>query len=319
MNILMITANDPAGMAIAFTNAINRYTEHRCRLITTAEKYGFGFEKDIHLPDIHDDDFGEVEQLLIDADIIHFHVLTDENDSLGPITIRNFIRGKKIIHHHHGHPHFRANPEHYRNKYKRLRRRVLVSTPDLLRLLPEAHWVPNLVPIDDPLLKPRPSGTNGKVVIGQTPTRKELKNTAELVEVVDELHKKSFSGNAIALKIIELLPHRQCLAEKNSCDIIFDHMQGYYGVSSLESLSQGKPVIAGLDDWNIRCIKEFTGAAELPWQVARNEEELKDVLEKMICDRELRLKVGRASRTFMEQHWTEQQALAVLLDVYKSL
>ena len=64
MNILMITANDPAGMGIAFTNAINRYTEHTCRLITTAEMYGLDFEKDIHLPDIHDDDFGEVEHLL---------------------------------------------------------------------------------------------------------------------------------------------------------------------------------------------------------------------------------------------------------------
>lgn len=52
----MITENDPAGMGIAFANAINRYTEHTCRLITTAEKYGFAYEMDIHLPDIEDDD-----------------------------------------------------------------------------------------------------------------------------------------------------------------------------------------------------------------------------------------------------------------------
>ena len=45
MNILMITANDPAGMGIAFTNAVNRYTEHTCRLITTTEMYGLDFEE----------------------------------------------------------------------------------------------------------------------------------------------------------------------------------------------------------------------------------------------------------------------------------
>ena len=31
-----------------FTKAINEHTEHTCRLITTAEKYCFNFEKDIH-------------------------------------------------------------------------------------------------------------------------------------------------------------------------------------------------------------------------------------------------------------------------------
>ena len=97
MNILMITDNDPAGMGIAFTNAINRYTEHRCRLISTAEKYGFDYETDIHLPDIKDDNFDEVEALLKEADIIHFHLLRDENSHLGPLVIKDYIKGKKIF------------------------------------------------------------------------------------------------------------------------------------------------------------------------------------------------------------------------------
>ena len=39
MNIVMITDNDPAGMGIAFCNAINRYSNHTCRLITTQELF----------------------------------------------------------------------------------------------------------------------------------------------------------------------------------------------------------------------------------------------------------------------------------------
>src|SRR3989304_2839081 len=147
MNILMITDNDPAGMAIAFASAINRYTEHTCRSITTAEKYGFDYEKDIHLPDIEDDDFGEVEQVLKDADIIHFHVLRDENSHLGPLVIRDYIKGKKILHHHHGHPDYILNKGAYNEKYRRLGRKVIVSTPDLLKIAENATWVPNLVPL----------------------------------------------------------------------------------------------------------------------------------------------------------------------------
>jgi glycosyltransferase involved in cell wall biosynthesis len=314
----MITANDPAGMGIAFTNALNRYTEHRCRLITTAEKYGFGYETDLHLPDILDDDFGEVEQLLKDADIIHFHVLNDENSHLGPFVIRDFIKGKKILHHHHGHPDYLINVAAYNEKYRRLGRKVIVSTPDLLRVAENATWVPNLVPVDDVRYQPRfeDSLPVAPLRICQAPTRKYHKHTEIFTRVFAGLQKKY---PEIEKVIFERLPHHECLRRKRSCHLVFDHMRGWFGISSLESLCQGKPVIAGLDDWNIRCIKEFTGAAELPWQVARNEDELKDVLEKMICDRELRRKVGRASRTFMEQHWTEQQALAVLLDVYKSL
>lgn len=318
MNILMITANDPAGMGIAFTNAINRYTAHTCRLITTAEKYGFGYETDIHLPDIHDDDFGEIEQLLKNADIIHFHVLNDENSHLGPLVIRDFIKGKKILHHHHGHPDYLINIDAYNEKYRRLGRRVIVSTPDLLQIAENATWVPNLVPIHDVRYQPRyeDSLPAAPLLICQAPTRKYHKHTDVFARVLAELQKKY---PAIDKVIFERLPHNECLRRKRGCHLVFDHMRGWFGISSLESLCHGKPVIAGLDDWNIRCIKEFTGMGHLPWQVARNEEELRAVLDKLITDRELRLSVGREARAFMEQHWTEQQALAVLLDVYKTL
>jgi len=52
MRIVMISQNDPAGTGIAFTKAINRHTHHSCRLITTEIRYNFGFEKDLHLPNL---------------------------------------------------------------------------------------------------------------------------------------------------------------------------------------------------------------------------------------------------------------------------
>ncbi len=318
MNILMITANDPAGMGIAFTNAINRYTEHSCRLITTAEKYGFGYESDIHLPDIHDDDFGEIEQLLANADIIHFHVLNDENSHLGPFVIRDYIKGKKILHHHHGHPDYLINVNAYNEKYRTLGRTVIVSTPDLLQIAENATWVPNLVPINDAHYLPRyeDSLPAAPIKICQAPTRKFHKHTDIFVKVLQEL-KQEHPG--IEQVILERLPHRECLKKKRGCHMVFDHMRGWFGISSLESLCQGKPVIAGLDDWNIRSIKDFTGADELPWQVARDEMSLKSILEELITDQGRRFSIGKKSRSFMENYWTEQQALAVLLDVYEKL
>ena len=90
-------------------------------------------------------------------------------------------------------------------------------------------------------------------------------------------------------------------------------------MSSLEGLSQGLCVIAGLDDWNIRCIRDFSDREKLPWIVARNEEELKTCLGVLIEDQDLRQEHEEYSRQFMEDCWTEQHALKKLLDVYKVL
>jgi len=318
MNILMITANDPAGMAIAFTNAINRYTEHRCRLITSTERYGFAFEADVHLPDIHDDDFGEVEQLLKDADIFHFHMLSDENSHLGPLVIRDYIAGKKILHHHHGHPDYLINAAAYNEKYRRLKRKVIVSTPDLLQVAENATWVPNLVPMNDVHYLPRYEDTlpEAPVRICQAPTRKYHKHTAVFSSVMKKI---TAAFPDVEQVLLERTPHLECLKLKKSCHIIFDHMRGWFGISSLESLCQGKPVVAGLDEWNIRCIKEFSGADSLPWVVARDEQELQKVLTDLVGSRDIRQKTGVGARHFMETFWTEQKVLDVLMDVYQGL
>jgi hypothetical protein len=317
MNILMITENDPAGMGIAFTRAINRHTEHRCRLITTKTLYNFNFEKDLHVPDLDEEGFEEIVQLLKGADIIHFHILADENIELGPIKVRDYVRHKTIVHHHHGHPHFRAHPEIYREKYRRLRRKALVSTPDLLHLLPEATWQPNLVPIHDPLFLPQPAPINGRVTIGQSVTRKDIKNTDDLMRVVGKIQKE-IPDPKLSLDIIENTDYRECLRRKNKCHIVFDHMQGYYGVSSLESLSQGKPVIAGLDHWNLSHINEFTGTAFIPWVLCRTREELEETIPSLAGDADYLEWLGRESRTFMCRHWSDQIVAGMLMHIYSS-
>ncbi len=319
MNILMITDNDPAGMAIAFANAINRYTEHTCRLVTTGEKYGFDYEKDIHLPDIEDDDFGEVEQLLKDADIIHFHVLRDENSHLGPLVIRDYIKGKKILHHHHGHPDYILNKDAYNEKYRRLGRKVIVSTPDLLKIAENATWIPNLVPLKDVQFMPLYDSflSREPIKICQSPTRKYHKHTEEFKRVLDRLKREH--GDLIQPVIIEKLPYFDCLALKRKCHIVFDHMRGWFGIASLESLSQGKPVIAGLDEWNIRCIEEFTGEMEVPWVVARTEQELQAAMDHLVRDGDARQQIGLKSRRFMERSWSERKVLDLIMGVYGSL
>lgn len=313
---MMISENDPAGVAITFTKALNRYTEHRCRLVTCATRYNFDFEKDLHVPDLTDEGFDELRYTLAGADIFHFHILADENLTLGPLRVQDFVLGKAILHHHHGHPHFRANPGIYRDKYRKLRRKVLVSTPDLLKLLPEARWQPNPVPVNAPRYLPADAPRDGKVRVCQSPTRKEIKDTNLLLSAVSSLRKNHPELEAV---IVENKPHAECLRIKQGCDIHFDHMQGYFGVSSLEGLSQGKPVIAGLDDWNLFHIKELTGWDDTAWIIARNESQLTGALKGLVADPSFREEKGRRSRRFMECCWSDRLVVRLLVQSYDSL
>jgi hypothetical protein len=316
MRIVMIAENDPAGVGSLLRNALHRHTDHVCRLVTTQTRYTHNWEKDLHAPLLDAAGLDELAEVLETADVFHFHMLADEHMPLGPLTAAPFLPGKAIVHHHHGHHVFRANPEIFQKKYRDLgRKNLLVSTPDLLLKLPGARWQPNLVPQNDPRYLPGPRPPDGRVRLGHSPTRKDLKNTDELMAV----HARLARELPLDLDLMDDIPHAACLARKKACDIVFDHMQGYYGMSSLEALSQGTPTIAGLDEWNMANIREFFGVDELPWVTARTAGELEARLRVLTLDPDQRRRIGSASRTFMETAWSEERLTAALCDFYAAL
>jgi glycosyltransferase involved in cell wall biosynthesis len=319
MRIVMIGREDPGGMMIGFTNAINRLTEHQARSIVLDAPRHAHYQIDIMQSELmQEDDYGEIEHLLTQADIIHFHMLIDENVMIGPLCLRDYVHGKRFLHHHHGHHDLFVNASSFTEKYRKLDRRVIVSTPDLLKILPDATWQPNLVPIHQVHYLPRYDHLNAteRVKIVQAPTRKWQKQTAVFRKVTDELRN---TYPQIELYILTDIPQAECLRFKRNCHISFDHMNGWFGIASLESLAHGLPTVAGLDDWNIECIQNFTGTDEVPWVVARSEDELREKLAKLGHDIPYRVAIGQGSRRFMENHWTEQHALDVLLQTYESL
>ncbi|CCH49775.1 glycosyltransferase [Pseudodesulfovibrio piezophilus] len=319
MLILMFAINDPAGTAIQFVHAINRHSAHEARLVTLETRYTHSWEKDLHIPDLGPDGLEEVHILMEEADVFHFHMTCDEFCFFGPHRPADFLAGKEVVHHHHGHHDFRSNPASFARTYaERGRTNLLVSTPDLLQLLPQARWQPNLVNIDDPLLKPQPGRFDdfGTLKVCHSPTRKDLKNTDEFLAAVDTLAR---AGTALEVDLMEDVPNQVCLARKRRCHVLFDHMQGYYGVSSLEGLSQGVAVIAGLDAWNRENIAKFVDTDDLPWVIARDRDTLQDRLKELDSDRAYCESVCIKGRDFMETRWSDRIVVQQLVSFYESL
>jgi glycosyltransferase involved in cell wall biosynthesis len=336
MNILHLTSTDPAGSVINFVNAINRHTGHRARAITTHRMEEFEFPADVHwIFDAGD----EIEALLEQADVLHLHKVdtdfTIEINMPKSGICRKFNVGellkkfpnKKVVYHVHGHPYERGNVEENAANYRQLGGKVLCSTPDMEQMYKPHYdgveYFPNCVPVDDVLYLPRPTdklipGADGveRFVVCQTPTHTVLKNC----HVIEQAVKNISSEFPVIYDKVWGMPQHFALRRKRNCHVAFDHLEGYYGMSSLESLSMGKPTIAGLSDYTAEAIKKFFSTDWLPWvDVKPTQEDVEQYLKVLLRDNEARAKVGAESRKFMKEVWSDKAIAQRLAALYGSL
>jgi len=166
-------------------------------------------------------------------DRIHFHKKTIFNG----LDIALFkLLGKEIVIHYHG--------SDARGKqlpwYNGLADIIYVSTPDLLKYVPNATWLPN-VAIDWELpWKEREAYSEHKFRILHCPTNPEIKGTKYIEEAITELKEKyDFEYETITGQ-----PHEEILLEMAKCDLYIDQLRiGYYGVSAMECAAMGVPVV----------------------------------------------------------------------------
>lgn len=319
MNILMLTSTDPAGTAILFTHALNRATDHTCRLITTARVPGFECDFDLH--EVYDD-LQEVHHLLKHADVFHFHKMFEEEMTLGPYRVRDYVRGKKVVYHIHGHPRERQHPERVRARLSRAPCAVAVSTPDLRDLYPSASWIPNTVPLRDPLYLPRACDrtvtrtVNGDVcIVGHSPTNTAIKRSDDFVQACKELAPRH---RDMRVEINMGLTQRENLLRKRAWNVSVDTLVGGFGMNSLESLCHAIPVVANLREIELCHLREFTGRSDHPWVQANDVSTLCQALDGLLVDRARRREIGEASREWMERYMTQDRIVERLLDLYRA-
>jgi glycosyltransferase involved in cell wall biosynthesis len=344
LKILHLTTTDPAGSAFNMIRAVNTHTPHRARLFTSARIQQYQFPSDIS--DIFDTG-DELEALLEEADVFHFHKVREEDmqiefalENLGitrHFNVADYMemngKRKKVVYHIHGHPSERNFPEERAAEYAKKNAVVLASTPDLeemyRKFYPNVHYFPNCVPINDVLYLPRASDKLvpwGKLPDGssymthllvQSPTNTILKNVDMIKDVIERV------GAELPVRYVQIwnATQEQALRHKRNGHIIFDHIEGYYGLSSLEGLSMGKPVIAGLSPYTINAICEFFKIEEglVPWMIARNAEEVEQQIRSLVTDPAWRSYNGARGRQFMEEVWSDAAIARRLAVLYESL
>ena len=318
LNILHFSRTPLAGAPIRLVRALQKHTGYNAHLVDL-KRWGM-YDHDIVLsenPEL-------VMELAEDADIIHLHNYLDYNSTdFFPINFHELHNeGKIFVRQFHSHPQLVA-------------REMKISVKDLLdspipplviaqfqeRYYPKARVVPNIIPQNDPLYKPSPEDPSESIFFSPSAKDSILTdrwNTKGAYETIKALNKVS-KKTGCPLKIVSGKPLNQVLNGKRQAKIVVDELvTGSYHLSGLEGLSLGKPVFAYLDPRVDYVLREISGAKVSPFINIRLEDVF-DVIVDLLHHPDTSYEIGKTSRKWIEQHWSDHELIKHYEDVYKKL
>jgi hypothetical protein len=144
-------------------------------------------------------------------------------------------------------------------------------------------------------------------VIAHAPSARGAKGTDAVLEAVGRLQKR-FDFEFVLLHGI---PREEVLRAVRNCDIFLDQfIIGEYGMASLEAMAFGKPTVCYLRSEVIR-----RSPAELPI-VNATPDDLYDRVAELLENRDLRARIGKESRRYIEAHHDALKYAKWLTGVY---
>lgn len=191
------------------------------------------------------------------------------------------------------------------NKYSNA---LLVSTPNLLELVPNAIVSPQVIDIDYWKTSCPPSSKNDGIIrVLHAPSYRITKGTHLIIDAIERIKCK---GVPIKLVLVESLSHDRIKEIYEVCDIGIDQLLiGWYGKFSVEFMALGKPVVCYINPEYAKY------SSDLPI-VNANVNTLEQVLEDLINNPDLRSELGRKSRDYVLKHHDVERVVDQLFEIY---
>jgi hypothetical protein len=311
LKALVVGQYDPANVGNRYALAAEKLGSLAIRSAHVAEAY-FDFPRDIRWTrSTH----AEVQRLADECDVIHL------NNSYRAYTKLKMPRVRKpALLHHHGSL-LRNHGASLLSEAKRFNMVQAVSTVDLLRYAPEAHWLPTAYDLDElaQIGKDNRRPADGMVRIVSCPTNAEYKSTALLEAAVRELQAE---GLPVELVLVLGRPWAECLRIKATADIYFDQIAvpkidypGGYGCNAIEAWGMGIPVVAGADEWTTVRMRQEWNTDSLPFAEATDSTTV-DVLRSLVQSPDLRATYTAIGMAHVQRYHAEKPALARLAELY---
>lgn len=179
------------------------------------------------------------------------------------------------------------------------------------------------VTIDTEIWKPvekysTADGRLGTVRVIHTPNHRGFKGTEFLVSAVEELRGEGLQVELILLERLQNDEVRRIMREE--ADIVAEQfIATAYAMSGIEGMASGLPVLANLDHPAYTNVyRRYSFLNECPI-LSTSPESLKKNLRVLITNPDLRGKLGRAGRLYVEKYHSERMAHALFSRVYERI
>lgn len=265
----------------------------------------------------------KLEQMFLDADILHFHnycwelKIFQAYPKLKDIALKK----PKLIQYHS--PRYSVESFEASIADKKLKHAVIAQYH--VRFYPECEYVvPNVIPIYDSKYTPIPTKwDDSKPTISYAPSNITLKGWDDKgYHVVDPTLRRLEREGKANIDVMVGVPYEECMLKKRWAHIGIDEpVTGSYHLSSLEYLSMGCVTVAYLDAQTVEAISQVTsGADELPWWRPAKPEQFEEFLRFIMTLSMGELKsYGNLGRRWMEKHWNPKDHVKRFEQIYGEL
>lgn len=323
MLIVHVALTPLAGAPIRIVDALNKYTDFEARFINYSPNCcgNRTFPEDL----VWEKDKDECLEYISSADILHFHHFIDLDSDNNPflINFRKINPKAKFIRHFHTDLNYiventvKTKKDIINDKYPKL---VIPHYPE--RTFLDTYIVPNIIPINDEILKPASVQNEAIKVFFSASIDTSMWhtrwNTKGLPEVQDKLSKLNKNSN-FDFQIVTNTPYIECQKLKQQSDIVIgDTTSGSYHLTDLEALSMGKPTFSYLDNRTQLVLQNLLQCDELPFINTRLEEIDLPFFE-IVKNEQLRKELGQFSRSWIEKYYDDRKLINHFIDVYQKL
>ena len=300
MRTLILSAeDDTGGVAIALAKALNQHTDWEARECHRTQNY-IDYPTDIlWAPGTPRP--AELDYLFREADVIHVMERWDAVDHFPD------WRRKPLVMHHHGTIFRELNTGPLIQSVREFRAYGIVATIDLTLIDPTLEWLPNPCDIER-MRKIRSEffGPHDVLRVAHSPTNRALKGTDRFILDVEKA--------GLIADVIEWTNWETCLRRKASADLFYDQFHCGYGLSGIEAMAMGIPVIGGAYDQRILHLI-MSRFGNLPFLLA-NPDNLGAWLEFM-KDPVNRKESSEVGTRFVEQYHDEAKVARQLVTIYE--
>jgi len=171
---------------------------------------------------------------------------------------------------------------------------VFVSTPDLLRDVPYATWLPVVIEPSAWASETVPL-ERGRPIVAHAPSRAAMKGS----ELVDPVLAALDAEGLIEYRRIVKVPYGEMADIYRTSDIVLDQFRlGDYGVAACEAMAAGRVVVAHVNERTRAAVLEASGLS-LPI-VQSTTDEIEGVIRAIVADRETYRAMAEQGPQFVE-------------------